>query len=660
MPTRIAASLALAMILSASRATAEQPRFGLLAAASTPNPLAYVRTDDWAGGRTAADRWLDPVARGYVHYDRMTAPGDATVGEIDAFLRDHPDWPGAATLALRRQQALATEPDKAVVLGFCARLHLDLSAALLRCAGAFAQAGQQKTARADARLAWLDGVVGTDAERLFMQAWGEAVSPDDQWRRFLRLARDPAAVQRQLARLDAAHRQAAQTLLALRRNDPRAPVMLAALPGGLADQPALVLARTTWLRAAGRLDDAARLWTRAGAAAERGADAAELPEFWSERDRLARDLLARGDAAGAYRIAAAPGRIAPLQALDADFLSGWIALRRLHDPARAAPHFAALGAASRAVITQARAHYWLARCAAASGDAVGAKAELTVAAAFPTTYYGQLAALALGDDPAALDARIAALHDPRWTQAEAVGFLGREDARAAALLVAWGEPWRARPFLAQIAAIAPGPAGPAMAARLALGLGLPETAVAIARQASVGGLVLADAGWPQTITPPSGPVEPAVVLGLIRQESSFEADAASPAGARGLMQLMPATARLVARQLGQSIRLVSLTEDPAENVRLGDAYLAGLIDRFGGSLPLAIAAYNAGPASVVRWLAANGDPRPAGADIDMIDWIELISYGETRDYVQRVVENVAVYRARAGVVQPYPVAPWRG
>ena len=286
-----------------------------------------------------------------------------------------------------------------------------------------------------------------------MQRWGHAVAPADQWRRFDRVASDPAAAQRQLARLDAAHRQAAQVLLALRHDDPRAPAMLAALPAAMRADPALMLAEAVRLRRAGWLTDAARFWADAGAAAERAADPARLPGFWDERDQLARDLLSAGDAASAYTLAATPGRIAPRQALDADFLAGWLALRWLHDPARAAPHFAALAAASKAAITEARAHYWLARCAAARGDAAAARAEFGIAARWPTTYYGQLAALALGDDPAALNARITALRDPPWTTKQALGFsrpggrarrrpagrLGRAVARAAVPAAARGE-----------------------------------------------------------------------------------------------------------------------------------------------------------------------------------------------------------------------------
>ncbi len=183
-----------------------------------------------------------------------------------------------------------------------------------------------------------------------------------------------------------------------------------------------------------------------------------------------------------------------------------------------------------------------------------------------------------------------------------------------------------------------------LAARLAAGFGLPDLAVAIARRAGRDGVMLTEAGWPLAVDPPAGPVEPALALGLIRQESNFNTEALSPVGARGLMQLMPATAQAVAHRLGDgSVNLAALSTDPAYNMRLGTAYLGGLLDQFGGAMPYAVAGYNAGPGRVADWLAANGDPAAGG--IDMVDWIELIPFSETRNYVQRVVENVVVYRA---------------
>ena len=256
-------------------------------------------------------------------------------------------------------------------------------------------------------------------------------------------------------------------------------------------------------------------------------------------------------------------------------------------------------------------------------------------------------------------ARVRAAHDPGWTPSRALDFAGSENARAAALLVAWGEPRRARAFVLRLDELAADGTDRTLAARLAAGFGLPDLAVSIARRAGRDGVMLTEAGWPLAVAPPAGPVEPALALGLIRQESNFNTEALSPVGARGLMQLMPATAQAVAHRLGDgTVNLNALSTDPAYNMRLGTAYLGGLLDQFGGAMPYAVAGYNAGPGRVADWLAANGDPASGG--IDMVDWIELIPFNETRNYVQRVMENVVVYRALAGTILPHPLARWHG
>jgi soluble lytic murein transglycosylase len=312
----------------------------------------------------------------------------------------------------------------------------------------------------------------------------------------------------------------------------------------------------------------------------------------------------------------------------------------------------ALAAGSTAVLSQSRAHYWLARAiAAAGGDAT---AEYTAACVWPTTFYGQLACIALKQDPAA---RIRALRDPAATRAEVLDLTAREVVRAAVLLVAWGEPRRAHAFILRMDALAPSPGDRVLTARLALALGMPDMAVFIARRIGQHQSIPPHAGWPLAFDPPAGVVDPALALGVMRQESSFDVAAVSPSGARGLMQLMPATAQVVAQQIGDPVKLASLTVDPTINMRLGTAYLHGLLEQFANSVPLAVAAYNAGPSRVDQWLAANGDPRvaPAGGAAspggtvgapDMVDWIELIPFGETRNYVQRVLENTEVYRAK--------------
>jgi soluble lytic murein transglycosylase len=621
-------------------------------AAQPGDPIAGIRADRWADAQREAAAYADPVADKLVTYYRLLAPGGATADEITEFMAQSADWPNQALLERRRQEAIATDPDLASTLAQCDRDKLTLPTTLLHCAEALANAGRHPEAAENARRAWIGGI-GDEAD--FLRRWSGALRPEDTWARFQNDARqDSTAAARLLPRLDPLHRSAAEARLALQRDMPNAETMLGSVPLPLRREPSMMLDHARWLRRTDRTADALALWQRAGEAAQRNASADELSGFWTERNVLARRLLRDGNAAGAYALANHHGNVQADQALDAEFLAGFIALRRLKDPAAAKRHFTALAEASKAAITQGRAHYWLARAIAATGG--DPKPEYQRAAAWPTTFYGQLAALALGDDAAQLAARITALHDPPYSRDEVLAFTEREVVRAAAMLVAWNDPRRARVFLMRMDELALGPVDRALAARFALRVGLPDTAVFIARRMGRDGLLLPEAGWPIAVDPPDGPVDTSVALGLIRQESSFDVAAISPSGARGLMQLMPFTAQAVAKQIGTATSLVSLTSDPAHNMRLGSEYLRQMLDRFDNSLPLAVAAYNAGPHRVDSWLAENGDPRVG--PVDMLDWIELIPINETRNYVQRVLENVVIYRARRGESTPTLLAQW--
>lgn len=613
--------------------------------------MAALHDSRWADADTLAAPLPDPVARKLVAFYRLLTPGAAHPAEIAAFMAANPDWPDQAPLYRRLQDAIASEGDDHTVLDICARQVAREVPSMLRCAEADSHAGRAPDAAEMARRAWLGGITDPAAEAAFARRWGSVLSFADQWRRFDRLAwTDNGAVGgpawRQVARLDPAQRPAAEARLALRRDDPMARTLVSLLPPGAQADPALMLDMAKWLRRAGVDEDAQKLWLAAGPAAERAAPSEHRAAYWDERNLLARRRL-RTDPAGAYALADQAVQTATEPAADAHFLAGFIALRRLDDTANAERHFQALGALSKAAITQARAAYWLGRTADARHDPA-ARAAYTDAAAWITTYYGQLAARALGEDGAQLAARIRASRDPAWDPDRAIAFAGQEMARAAALLFTWNEPRRARVFLLRLDELAADGVTRTLAARVAMGYGLPDLAVAIARRAGRDGWMLPEAGWPVPFEPPPG-IDPAVALGIMRQESSFDPQATSPAGARGLMQLMPATAAVVARRLngtaGIGANIPALTTDPAYNMRLGSAYLAGLLAQFGGVLPYAAAGYNAGPGRVADWLAANGDP--ASGALDMTDWIELIPFGETRNYVQRVMENVTIYRARA-------------
>jgi len=418
------------------------------------------------------------------------------------------------------------------------------------------------------------------------------------------------------------------------------------------------LTQTNTLHQAGSDTQAAQLWTAQGKAAFAAAPPDQQQLFWPAQSTLARALLAASDPQNAYTVITAvdPGEgsaPAPEQVTDRDFLAGFVALRFLHQPDIAAQWFRDLASASKAVITQARAHYWLAR--SESGDA--AQADYQRAAAYPTTYYGQLASVALGESPRQLAARLDAVTEPDYSATGALYFGLTELPRAAVLLAQMGDPQDAAMFLNRAGQEAANDESREMTAKLAIGLGLPQSAVAIARTAGADGQMLAHEGWPTPYTPPAAQLEQAVADGIMRQESSFDANAISGSGAIGLMQLLPSTARMTARKAGLPY---GNPFSPDENMLLGTTYLATEVQNFGNCLPLAIAAYNAGPTAVARWLGSNGDPElgtnPGGANI--IDWIELIPYQETRNYVQRVAENITIYRAQLNGAADSPITPW--
>jgi soluble lytic murein transglycosylase len=588
---------------------------------------------DWPRAQSLAAQQPDAIAQKLVTFARLLTPGAATAPEIAAFLAANPIWPDAALLRHRLADAIAAEPDP---LHDCRAYAPPQDTALIACAVAERADGHADRANDLAQRAWITGLRDQDAEAVFLHDWPNAATPDANWRRFDAMAwsRDPGAA-RQIPHLDPGHAAAATARLAFAHGDTVALDALAAIPEALRADPTLLLEQARWLRATNAQAAALATWRAAVAGAEARAAPDRRPAYWLERDRLARAILATGDASGAY-VLADDGNAGADQAPDALFLAGWIALQRLHDPVRALAKFQALQALSHSLITQSRAWYWIGR-ASALDAAHNAYAHAT---ANPTTYYGQLA-IAQAQGEAGIAPAIRAATDPAIPADQATTFAATDMVRAATTLVAWDDPHWARQFLLRQAQGANDPASFALVARTALRLGLPDVAVQTARLAGRQGVMLPRTGWPAPFEPPAGADGP-LELGLMRQESSFDAGITSGAGAIGLMQLMPGTAR----QIGGAGVSTQDLKDPAENMRLGTLYFEGLLTQFGGVRAYAIAAYNAGPHRARAWIDANGDPGNANPAA-MIDWIEQIPFAETRNYVQRVLENTAIYAARA-------------
>jgi len=619
--------------------------------------LAAASAGRWPDAQALAVN-ADPMAAKLVQWMRLQVRGMATVDEIAAFMAANPDWPFRASLLARAEEVLPLMPSDGLVL----RLYAHDQPRGLPAAQVLADARlrQGTDPKPGLREAWRDLNAEATDESIFLAQNAAILTPEDHQARFDRLAwnRQFAAAARVMPMLPPAARAAAEQRLALASERPGADAGLPARPTDLG----MAAEWARFLRRKDRDAEAAAIW-QAAEPLQRDVSAEGARAIWTERQVLSRKLLRLGDAAGAYRVAAQHGQPADSANLhEGEFLAGFIALRMLNDPAVAAQHFARLGQDSTSIITQSRAFYWRGRAAAAQGRAAEARAQFTEAASMPTGFYGQLAALALGETPLQLSARVTGVVPATPSAAAASAFLDKELARAVLTLADLGDTGRARTFLLRLEELAPDAATRVLTARLANSIGRPDHAVWVSRRAGIDGVMLMPEGYPTPYpATANGVVEPAFVYAITRQESNFDSSAVSPANARGLMQLLPGTAAQVARGLGIPHQVAWLTTQPDHNMTLGAQYLADQIARF-GNLALAAAAYNAGPRRVEEWLSTYGDPRigSAAGGTDMIDWLEQIPFTETRNYVQRVVENAVIYRAMdpntAGM--DHPLKPW--
>jgi soluble lytic murein transglycosylase len=444
-------------------------------------------------------------------------------------------------------------------------------------------------------------------------------------------------------------RALAAARIALRTGSPDAEARAASVPARFRAHAGLVHDRSVWLERKGRLADAEALLATAPIdPASQGAPRT----FLQRRLTLGRAAWRRGDARMAERILANHQSFAPgtsLSALplgvrvdlsDTEWLAGYLALRRTGRPEAAAEHFTRFLSIVTTPVSRARGEYWLGRAEAARGNAAASRAAFERGAQYFDVFYGQLSAEALGRVPA-LPAVVAV---PASAEARAA-LEARPLVKAALLLKGMGEEERLSPILRAIGTAAATPAERRAAADLGARLGRADLAVWAWREGRGTGdmSLLADA-WPRL--PAGAPVPPERLVyshAIARQESSFDRFAVSVAGARGLMQLMPATAADVAKRLGMPHSTERLFE-PAHNVLLGSTYLGARRDQL-GSWMLAAVAYNAGAGRARQWVELYGDPRlpPSAGGVDPVDWVESIPISETRTYVQRVTENAVVY-----------------
>lgn len=584
---------------------------------------------------TRLDQWLALVQPG----------AQATARAYADFLDQTPSWPERGTMMARYQLALATRTDDADLPALCPREPLTGVQAFSRCASFLPNAAEQ------ARRIWRNGADRETDAAIILADYSASLTADDHWARFQRQVRTRqfTAAGRQVALLNPQRRVTARALIALQSNSPDAASQFSALTPAQRAEPMLMIARLKQLRRASDYEGAYALWQQEGFSAQKHTPS---PALTNERLALARAFLMQDSVQQARALADDTTLSSNATAgLEARFLRGWIDLRYLKNPAQARDAFLLLSRQT-SLITKSRGFYWLARSYAAEGDAAQAQAAYAQAATMPTVFYGQLALAALngrddtllpsGSDVPGLSAALSRL--PTLQS----GTISRSDlVEAARLLHERGDDDHAREFLMLGYSAVQDAAGQAALARFALSIDTLEPAVFAARRTGRLGSALYPEGWPvlDAAQAEGDSLPRGLALGVARQESSFNAHVASPARAIGLMQLQSGTAKDVARRAGLSGLDTSISglRDPATNLTLGRTYLSQLLTRFDQVVPVVLSAYNAGPHRTDLWLASLPLPQPL-TQAGLIDWIESLPYEETRSYIQRVEENMALYR----------------
>ncbi len=558
--------------------------------------------------------------------------------DLAAFISANPNWPRLDTLRRRAEEVMASDMPAGQVVAWFASNPPVSTEGHIRHINALIATGASDAAVSAARTAWVEDDMSANQQTAFLAAFAGYLRADDHIARVDRLLWDEESDQarRMLPLLDPAQGALANARILLMNQLPGVDDAVAAVPEALKSHPGLIYERLRWRRRAGFDDSARELLDLApyNPPSER--------DWWVERNILVRNALRDGMISEAYRHAAAHRQTGGVYYLEAEMTAGWLALSFLNEPQPAYGHFQKLYAAAETPISLARGAYWSGRALEALGDIANANQWYGVAAGFPQVYYGQLALAQLNPDaPLILPAGPSPL-----APNDVAAFAATEFATAVRVLDDLGEDRLVATFFWAMLQDAETTRDYQHIAALADGMGRIEMAVWAARRAARN-LDLLYEGYPVIEVPSSAAaVEMPLIHGLIRQESGFDVGAISPAGARGLMQLMPGTAQHVAAQLGIATSNGLLTSDAEHNIRLGSTYLADRLDQFGGSYIMAAAGYNAGPNRVLSWIDTYGDPRMA--DVDPIDWVEMIPFRETRNYVQRVLEGAQIYRVRLG------------
>ncbi len=607
------------------------------------------------GDATTLEKTIkDPAARKLVEWALLRRADNGLAFERYAdFIRANPDWPSLALLRRRAEAILWRErPDAGTVRRFFAHNPPISPAGKLVLARMLKAQGDDAGAETDVRSVWRSAPLPSEFESALLAAFPNVVTHADHVARMDRRlgAKDFAAAMRAAKRLGDEQIAIVKACAAAETKAANGGKLLDGIAAAARDDLGYALCRIHWLmrndspgsNLRGRIvtpkGDVAAAAKLALSASKQDLQEQDTDEWWRERRALARKLLDLGNATTAYQVvtgAAPPAN--PYYRAEYHFLAGWIALRFLHDAGAASAHFSRIDEGSADPRILARAGYWRGRAAEAAGDISQMRTHYEAASRYPTSYYGQLARVRL--EVGGIVLRPA----PRPAR-------NSELVHAVSILYGIGERDLALTFVSDLAKESSDTAILAAVAQVTAEHGDARATVTVGKAAVARGMALDQYAFPDFGLPryaAIGPaVDPCIIYSVARTESAFDQRDKSSAMAVGLMQVTPEAGRDTAKRLRVSYDWHRLVSDAVYNTQMGAAELAALLKEYHGSYILTFAAYNAGRGRVQQWIAAHGDPRDP--KIDPVDWVERIPFAETRNYVERVMENLQVYRARFG------------
>jgi soluble lytic murein transglycosylase len=624
--------------------------------AAAKQAIELIRQGKTKDATALAESIGDPVAAKLVQWARLRhRDSEAGFDRYAAFISTNPDWPSIPLLRRRAEARLWQERrDVETVRRFVGEKPVGPMGRLALARVAM-QEGDHATAESEVRAVWQSAALSAELEAAVLAAFPDVLTRADHVARMDRRigARDFSAAMRAAKRVGDDRVAIVKACSAVMAKSAKGGALLDAVGAEARSDLGYALCRLTWLlrndtpgsNLGGHIvtpkENIAAAVKLTLAASPEDLRRQDTDEWWRARRALVRKLIDLGDPATAYQVARASAPPAnPYYEADVHFMAGWIALRFLADPATAREYFAHVDDGKIDPVTLARAAYWRGRAAEAAGELDDMQAQYETAARYGTTYYGQLARARLGFADLAVSR-------PAPEPADASS---NELLRAANLLYEIGEGDLALSFLSDLAAGSSDPAvisglgklagryndaqAMLLVGKIALGRGLPMDRYAFP-----------DIGVPN-YSPVGSPLDRCIVYSIVRTESGFDQADRSAAKAVGLMQVTPGAGRDTAKRFGVAYDWNRLVSDPVYNTQLGAGEISALLKDYRGSLILTFAGYNAGRGRVQQWMAQHGDPRDP--KVDAVDWVERIPFSETRNYVQRVMENLQVYRSRFG------------